>query len=404
VTFTAVVVWFAAAWWVAAIGFLCLSTIAAFLQPLLQRWRARGEDLPPLNLEDLPPVSLVVPVKALDPGFRRAQESLLAQSYPEAEFLVSAAEEDSPALAAIRDLAAGYPAFPARILRSTGRFAASPKLNNLIEAFRQARHDLVFMKDSNTILAPGDLEAAVRQLTPDVGLVVAVPVATGAKNFAARIEESIMNGAHARALMTASVLRREVGVGKFMLFRRSDLDRAGGIAALASTVGEDNAMGKALAWLGLRTVFSHRVVRQELGSRSLTDVYNRQMRWAVIRRDEERTAFILEPLSFVFPATIAASLAAPLLGLASCTAAAATIVGWFAAETLLAAAKGWGLSLAAPIAFLCREIMLPCIWLNAWLTNRVVWAQGTYVAKPASGASAAAMLGSGGLVRRDDDR
>jgi ceramide glucosyltransferase len=228
-------------------------------------------------------------------------------------------------------------------------------------------------------------------------------VATGAKNFAARIEESIMNGAHARALMTASVLRREVGVGKFMLFRRSDLERAGGIAALASTVGEDNAMGKALACLGLRTVFSHRVVRQELGSRSLTDVYNRQMRWAVIRRDEERTAFILEPLSFVFPATIAASLAAPLIGLAACTAAVATIIGWFAAETLLAVAKGWGLSLTAPIAFLCREIMLPCIWLNAWLTNRVVWAQGTYVAKPAS-ASAAAVLGSGGLVRRDDDR
>jgi ceramide glucosyltransferase len=395
VSFADIFVWFAAAWWLAASGFLCLSIVAAFLQPLLQRRRARGEELPP--------ISLVVPVKAVDPGFRRAQESLLEQSYPQAEFLVSAAEEDSPALAAIRGLAACYPAIPTRFLRSTGRFAASPKLNNLAEAFRQAHHDLIFMKDSNTILAPGDLEAAVRQLTPDVGLVVAVPVAIGARNFAARLEASIMNGAHARILLTASVLRREIGVGKFMLFRRSDLDRAGGIAALASTVGEDNAMGKALARLGLRTVFSHRIVRQELGSRRLTDVYNRQMRWAVIRRAEERAAFVGEPLSFVFPTALAASLAAPLLGAAPFTAAAATIVGWFAAETVLAAAKGWGVSPTASIAFLCREIMLCIVWLNAWLTNRVVWAQGTYIATSSSDPSRTHALGSLASARRDCD-
>jgi len=395
VTFPGVLAWIAVAWWIAAIGFLLLSIAAAFLQPFVQRRRARGRDLPRL--------SFVVPVKALDPGFRCAQQSLLAQSYPDAELLVSAAEEDSPALAAIRELIARYPKIPARILRSTGRFAASPKLNNLVEAFRQARHDVIFMKDSNTILAPGDVEAAVRQLTPDVGLVVAVPVATGAQNFAARVEQSIMNGAHARALLTASLFRREVGVGKFMLFRRSDLDRAGGVAALASTVGEDNAMGKALARLGLATVFSHRIVRQELGLRRLTDVYDRQMRWAVIRRDEERAAFIAEPLSFAFLAAIAAALAAPIAGIAPLTAAIATIVGWLAAETLLAIGKGWGLSLNAPIAFLCREMMLPCVWLNAWLTNRVVWAQGTYVAKSTSHPSAAPALGSLGLVRRDGD-
>jgi ceramide glucosyltransferase len=395
VTFQGALAWVAAAWWVGAVGFLGLSIVAAFLQPLVQRRRARRKDFPP--------VSLVVPVKALDAGFHRAQESLLAQSYRPAELLVSAAEEDSAALCAMRDIVAQYPATPARTLRSTGRFAASPKLNNLIEAFDQARYNLIFMKDSNTILAPGDLEAAVRQLTPDVGLVVAVPVAAGARNFAARIEESIMNGAQARVLMTASLLRREVGVGKFMLFRRSDLDRAGGIAALAATVGEDNAMGKALARLGLRTVFSHRVVCQELGFRRFADVYDRQMRWAVIRRDEERTAFLSEPLTFLLPAAIAAGVAAPLVGAAPLAAAVTTIVGWFAAEAFLALVKGWALSITAPIAFLCREILLPCIWLNAWRTSRVVWAQGTYVAKPVADPPGAPVLGSLAPLRRDSD-
>ena len=387
--------WIAAAWWVVASGFLWLSVLAALVHPVVQRRRARRKDLPAL--------SLVVPVKALDCGFQRAQESLLTQVYPEAELLVSAAEDDSPALAAIRDIVARFTKFPARILRSSGHFAASPKLNNLAAPFAEARHDTIFMKDSNTILAPGDLEAAVRHLTHDAGLVVAVPVAVDARNFAARIEESIMNGAHARVLTVASLLELEVGVGKFMLFRRSDLDRAGGIAALASTVGEDNAMGKALARLGLKTVFSHKVVRQELGSRRFADVYDRQMRWAIIRRDEERIAFLLELFNFAFPAAIAAAIAAPLVGLTALTAAAATITGWFAAETLLLLSKGWGVPLVSPVAFLCREIMLPCIWLNGWLTNNVVWAQGTYVANSKSDSPQTPVFEPLASVRRNSD-
>jgi ceramide glucosyltransferase len=393
VTFEAIVSWLAAAWWVGSFGFLCLSVLAALVHPLVQRRRARRKDLPPL--------SLVVPVKALDAGFRRAQESLLTQAYPEAEVLVAAAEDDSPALAAVRDILAQCTHFPARIVRSTAQFAASPKLNVLVEPFRQARHDTIFMKDSNTILAPGDLEAAVRHLTPDAGLVVAVPVAIDAGNFAARIEESIMNAAHARVLMVASLLQLEVGVGKFMLFRRADLDRAGGIGVLASTVGEDNAMGKALARLGLKTVFSDRIVRQELGTRRFADVYDRQMRWAVIRRDEERFAFLLELFNFAFPTVAAATLAAPLLSLSPALAAVTTLVAWLAVETLLVFAKGWGVSPSAPIAFICREIVLPCVWLNAWLTNRVVWAQGTYVAKSSSDPSRAPMLGWLAPVRRN---
>ena len=40
-TFTNAFVWIAAAWWLVAIGFLCLTLAAAFLQPFVQRRRAR---------------------------------------------------------------------------------------------------------------------------------------------------------------------------------------------------------------------------------------------------------------------------------------------------------------------------------------------------------------------------
>ena len=95
-----------------------------------------------------------------------------------------------------------------------------------------------------------------------------------------------------------------------MLFRRSDFLRAGGFPAISHTVGEDNAFGHALARIGLRTVFSHKAVRQDLGRRSFAEVYQRQLRWSVIRRGDALLSFLLEPFSQAAPAIAAAAVAA----------------------------------------------------------------------------------------------
>ena len=46
---------------------------------------------------DQPPVSLILPIKMLDPGFERALSSAFIQAYPEIEVFVAATEADSPA-------------------------------------------------------------------------------------------------------------------------------------------------------------------------------------------------------------------------------------------------------------------------------------------------------------------
>jgi ceramide glucosyltransferase len=48
---------------------------------------------------------------------------------------------------------------------------------------------------------------------------------------------------------------------------------------------------------------------------------------------------------------------------------------WFALETLLSVAKGWQLSWAAPAVFVVREATMLAVWLNAWVTDQVVWAR-----------------------------
>ncbi len=140
----------------------------------------------------------------------------------------------------------------------------------------------ILVKDSNIVLEPDTLSAFMRNLAPGIGMVVGVPVAEEAQSLAGHIEATIING-HARMLLAASSLGFGYGVGKVMLFRRSDLARAGGIDAMGYTLAEDTAIARGSTSIGLRTVFAHRPLRQIIGWRTLREVYDRQVRWSVIR-------------------------------------------------------------------------------------------------------------------------
>lgn len=366
-TAMAVFAWAAGFYWIVAVVLLIVSVAATIAQPWLAARRA--------TRRDKPPISLVLPVKLLEEGFERTQESALAQRYPAFDVTVAAVEADSPALAAMRALFARYPNVPSRILRSTAQFAVSPKVDNLYAPFMQAAHDVIFMKDANVLLEVDALAEHVRQLTDSVGIVCAIPYCARLENFAAHVEAAIINGPHARMLFLASALGQGHGVGKIMLFRRSDFLRAGGFDAISHTVGEDNALAKAMRRIGKRPVFSHRSVRQELGARAFRDVYQRQLRWSVVRRKDELLSFLLEPICQAIPAVMAAVVGAPLVGLSPFAAAAATFILWFVLETLLSVAKGWQLSRAAPVVFIVREALMIAVWINAWITDRVVWAR-----------------------------
>ncbi len=361
-----------AIWWCVAVALLGFTLGCGLAQPFVQRRRARATAKPP--------VSVILPIKCLDPGFERAQRSVFDQDYPDYEILISAAELESPALDAARGLAAAHPAAACRFIHSKGSAAVSPKLNNLIAPLAEARHDFVLTKDSNITLAPDALAVFLQNFVPGVGLVVAVPVAVRAESVGGWIEASIIN-AHARLLLSASTLGLGFGIGKIMALRRSDLERAGGVAAMSQNLAEDTAISMAFARIGLRTVFAQETVAQEIGFRYLADVYHRQARWSVIRRTNERFSYPLEPLASPLPAAIAAALAAPLAGLSALTTFAATLALWFIAETAFAALKGWEISFWSLPAFVGREVLALAAWLRGWTTHQVTWASQRFDAR-----------------------
>lgn len=356
-----------ALWWIIATALLCFTSLCALLQPFLQKRRATNQAQPP--------VSAILPVKNTDPGFREAEASIFAQHYPNYEVLFSAAEAASPALDIVNELAQTHASVPVQIMQSHCDSAVSPKLNVIAAPLVAAKHDFILTKDSNIIFDPDMLAVYMQNFTPGVGVVVGVPVAERPETIAGHIEAFLLNG-HARLLLTTSAFGAGFGVGKAMMFKRSDLERAGGFDAMSYTLAEDTAISRGFAAMGLKTVFAHRPLRQIIGRRTWREIYDRQLRWAVIRRTHELITFPLEPFSSPLPAAIAGAIGAPLIGLSPLAAFGLSLLIWFGVEIGVAALKGWEVSLVSPIAFIGREILALSSWLRAWTTRDVTWANG----------------------------
>ncbi len=384
----------AAIWWTCSVAVLVLSFAASLAHPVRTRRGRSGAEGPA--------VTAIVPVKTLHAEFDDAQRSLFTQAYPKLEIIISAAESESPAISAVRNIRAGFPQTDFRLIQSECDLAASPKLNTIWPAICEARNDVILTKDSNLCLEPGELADLVCHLRPDAGLVSTISIATAPRSFPAWIEVSIIDCYHARVLMLAEAVGLGFGLGKIMLFRRSDVMRAGGFERLAWALGEDMALAKMMTSLGLKTVLAARVSHQPLGARRFSDFWQRQLRWMIVWRVQLPAAFVGDILGSAVPTAAAGAIAARFLGFDAAAVAAATLAAWFALEAVLCAAKGWPLSLWSVPAFLAREILTPILWFRAWTTRDVFWAGARCHAGRNPWSATAAAAGAG-TVRSFDE-
>ena len=99
----------------------------SFASRLSAAWRSPGCSGGAATRKDRPPISAILPIKLLDPGFETAQASMFAQDYPAYEVLIGAAEQASPALDAARSIAAAHPDVPCRFVLSAGAASGQPK-------------------------------------------------------------------------------------------------------------------------------------------------------------------------------------------------------------------------------------------------------------------------------------
>jgi ceramide glucosyltransferase len=160
--------------------------------------------------------------------------------------------------------------------------------------------------------------------------------------------------------------------GKSMLYRRSQIEAAGGIRLLAAEPAEDAATTKLVRAAGLRVRLVDAPFEQPLGYRSAAEVWARQLRWARLRQASFRNYYAVEILSggvgpLLALAWVLAAIDWPVAGVV----ALATI--WYGAEAALAGMAGWHLTVRSPLAWILRDILLPPIWIGGWVGRGFVW-------------------------------
>lgn len=357
--------------------FVVCAFVLHILTTLISLWRLRVPQAHDVAVVDGPPITVIRPVCGLDDYEELTLRSTFELDYPRYEILFCCAAADDPVVTLVERLIAEYPQIKAQLLIGDERPSQNPKLNNILKAWRRASHEWIVIADSNVVMPRNYLQRLLAAWRHDTGLVSAPPIGDRPETIWAELECAYLNTYQARWQYAACALGGGFAQGKNMLWRRSDLDAAGGVLTLAREPAEDAAATKVVRGLGLRVRLADGAFPQPLGRRTASQVWRRQVRWARLRRATFPGFFTLELLSGLVAPLACLLYAGWMLDLDEeldlASVAGGYTVAWLGAEAWLAAALGWHLTWRSPFLWLLREALLPALIIQAWLGKSLSW-------------------------------
>jgi len=305
-------------------------------------------------------VSILKPIRGLDPAFREAIRShtVLQGEY---ELLCGVGHLNDPAVSVLRE-------FPkVRVIECTTK-ARNGKVGVLIDLAASARYPAVVVNDSDIRVEPDYLARVTAPLIDSrVGLVTCLYRPVGG-TFAARFEGLGISTDFAPSTLVARLMGvDEFALGSTLAFRRADLERLGGFAAIADYLADDYQLGHRIHALGLKCVLSEVIVETHLGG-GWRQVWEHQVRWA-------RTIRVTRFFGYLgLPVTNATLWAVTAAACGRWDLAA----GLLAARMGMAFAAGWLMMRSRDMVRFwwlipARDLFGFAVWLAGLIGNSVVW-------------------------------
>jgi ceramide glucosyltransferase len=349
-----------------------ITTVWVVMGPaVLARVRRRKAPAVDPSRED-EPVSILKPVAGIDDGLEANLRTVFAQDYPRYEIVFGVQGEEDPVLGLVRQLMRDHPEVEARVVVHDGGHGINPKVSNLRAMLTAARHDLVVVSDSNIRVHPNYLREMQAEMgRPEVGLVTSLFAGVGEKTLGALVENAHLNATVvAGVVVPTEVFGHPIAVGKSMMFRRSLIDKIGGLESVAYVLAEDYVIGRMFHEAGFDVRLCPTPVMNVIARSTLSTFFRRQLRWNMIRLRLQPFPFLLEPLTVpLFTAAIAILLGAPpwwTLGWAFVITAARDTAQWI----MMRGARGvWRALLVIPL----REVLVFAVWVATFPKRRITW-------------------------------
>jgi ceramide glucosyltransferase len=348
---------------------VCLSSGLTFL-----RRRAAGQGA--RHTPALPPVSILKPLKGTDPEIYECFRGHCLQDYPEYEIIFGVNDPNDPAIDSVKELQAEFPDRRIRLLVTSETLGANLKVSNLAQMLPEARYDYLIVNDSDIRVAPDYLRRVTAPLADSrVGMVTCLYRGVAGATLGSQLESLGISTDFCPSVLAAQLVEGGIrfGLGSTLAFRRSELEKIGGFAALVDYLADDYELGKRIADLGFTVKLSDVVVETYLPAYNLRDFLSHQLRWARGVRDARAGGYAA--LAFTFGVVwallaVVASGAARWSGLALALVlilrfAVAMVVGNSILHDRRIVKKAWLIPL--------RDLTAVVIWMISLGGHTVTW-------------------------------
>jgi ceramide glucosyltransferase len=268
----------------------------------LLRDRGRAGERTPLAVPDVP-VSILKPLKGIDPEMYESFRSHCIQEYGKYEILFGVSDPVDPAIEVVEQLKKEFPQREIRLIFCSEDLGANTKVSNLAQMARQARYEHMVVSDSDIRVEKDYLRRVVGPLArTEVGLVTCLYRGVANATLGSKLESLGISTDFCAGVLVARWMEGiQFGLGSTLAFRQRDLESIGGFEALADYLADDYQLGNRLAAKGLAVELSEVVVETFLPRYTVGEFLGHQLRWARTIRDSRFWGYVGLGFTFGLP-------------------------------------------------------------------------------------------------------
>jgi ceramide glucosyltransferase len=276
---------------------LCTALVGvAYAVTAIVRVRAFGRRLreTPPEPARRPAVTLIKPVRGIEPGLEESLRSFCVQDYPAYEVVFGVHDGEDPALDVIRRVAAAAPDRTTVVVGDGVARFRNPKMTNVAPMLAHAHGEIIVISDSDMRVRPDYLDAVAAPFAdPRVGAVTALYRGEPADGTLASVLGAMcLTEQFAPSTLVANAIEPVRYIfGSTMAIRRDVLSEIGGIEALGDHLADDFALGRLVTEKGYLVAVARCVVANVVAERDLRSLFEHELRWA-------RTIRAVRPLNY----------------------------------------------------------------------------------------------------------
>jgi ceramide glucosyltransferase len=322
-----------------------------------------------------PPVSILKPVRGLDPDAYENFASFCRQDYPDYEILFCVGDTNDPAFPLLEQLIREFPERRIRILVGSGRDAANDKVAKLVRLVDEASHEYLVISDSDVRVKPNYLRKVLAPLTnPRVGAVTCFYVPTEDTSWVQSLQDVGMLSDFYPGILVAKQLDGvKFALGPTIATTRTRLQAFGGYASLENRPADDLLVGRLIADQGYEVALLSYSISTVPDYQSLKELFHKRLRWITVMRHMRPWGHIGLIFTLGLPWALLAVAVHPTFAIA-----ASYLGGYLLFRIALTAVVGawglrqrdvWGKMLLVPV----WDALACLIWLVSFTRKSIRW-------------------------------